>query len=238
MADTVIREVAHNVWTFSRPFMLGMVPMGGRSTAIKLESGGVWILASTELNDETKQKLDDLDVKYIVAGNNAHHFFIRQYKVAYPNAKVLCSEDLLSKPESQGIKLDTVFSATTPNPSCGFETEIETCYFTGYANKDIACYHKASKTVMAADLLFNNPPTEQFSKSPQSPKSMLFASMTSTGWQMRLLLRAKTQDRAAMRRDAAKVHSWDFDRFIPCHGDVVETGARAAWRSAFTNYLS
>ena len=34
-------------------------------------------------------------------------------------------------------------------------------YFTGYANKDIACYHKASKTVMAADLLFNNPPTEQ-----------------------------------------------------------------------------
>ena len=42
------------------PFMLGIVPMGGRSTAIKVETGGVWILASTALNNETKQKLDEL----------------------------------------------------------------------------------------------------------------------------------------------------------------------------------
>ncbi len=47
--------------------MLGIVPMGGRSTAIKLDSAGVWILASTELNNETKQKLDELgDVKLVL----------------------------------------------------------------------------------------------------------------------------------------------------------------------------
>ena len=34
-------------------------------------------------------------------------------------------------------------------------------YFSGYVNKDIAFYHKASKTVIAADLLFNIPGTEQ-----------------------------------------------------------------------------
>ncbi|RDX46112.1 hypothetical protein OH76DRAFT_1407241 [Lentinus brumalis] len=146
--------------------------------------------------------------------------FIKQYKTAYPAAKVIGPEDFQSEPELEGIKIDIVFGTADPNPMCGFEgdREIETCYFTGYANKDISCYHKASKTVMAAHLLFNNPPIEQFSKSTQSPKSMLFSSMTPTGWQMRLLLRSKTQDRVAMRRDAANVLAWDFDRFIPCHG--------------------
>ena len=40
--------------------LFGFVPVGGRSTAIKLESGGVWILASTPLTDETKEKLAEL----------------------------------------------------------------------------------------------------------------------------------------------------------------------------------
>lgn len=44
-----------------RPFtVLGMAPVGGRSTAIRLRSGDVWILASTPLNDETRQKLAEL----------------------------------------------------------------------------------------------------------------------------------------------------------------------------------
>ena len=49
-----------------RPFtLLGIFPVGGRSTAIRLQSGDVWILASTPLNDETKQKLAELgEVKY------------------------------------------------------------------------------------------------------------------------------------------------------------------------------
>ena len=44
-----------------RPYtLLGLFPVGGRSTAIKLATGGVWILASTPLTDETKQKLAEL----------------------------------------------------------------------------------------------------------------------------------------------------------------------------------
>jgi len=38
-------------------------------------------------------------------------------------------------------------------------------YFTGFLNKDVAFLHTASKTLIEADLLFNLPATEQFSKS-------------------------------------------------------------------------
>lgn len=54
-------QVTNGVWTFSRPFArFGWIPFGGRSTAIKLKDGGVWLLASTPMSEETKAKLDEL----------------------------------------------------------------------------------------------------------------------------------------------------------------------------------
>ena len=51
--------------------------MGGRSTAIKLSSGDVWVIASTPLSDETKTTLEELGtVKYIMAADADHHFFL------------------------------------------------------------------------------------------------------------------------------------------------------------------
>ncbi|KAI0747104.1 hypothetical protein C8Q80DRAFT_820977 [Daedaleopsis nitida] len=240
MSELVIREVTPNVWTFSRSFTLfGFLPIGGRSTAIKLDAGGVWVLASTPLTAESKQKLDELGgVRYIVAGNSFHNLFLKQFKDAYPSAKLIGPDGLEKKAELVGLQLDGVYSAANPDAKHGFEDEIEACFFSGYANKDTAYLHKASKTVIAADLLFNNPPTEQYSKSKQSPKSLLFGAMNPTGWQMRWIIWTKQVDKAAMRREAQTVYSWDFDRFIPCHGDVIETGAKAAWKSAWINYLS
>lgn len=44
-----------------RPFSrFGYIPFGGRSTAIKLSDGGVWVLASTPLEAETKTEIDKL----------------------------------------------------------------------------------------------------------------------------------------------------------------------------------
>ncbi|KAI0824858.1 hypothetical protein BC628DRAFT_375320 [Trametes gibbosa] len=240
MSELVIREVASDVWTFSRPFTLfGLFPVGGRSTAIKLTAGGVWILASTPLTDATKEKLAELgDVKYIVAGNNFHHLFLKEYKDAYPNAKTIGPEDLNIKKAAEGWQLDAVFSAKAPNTLHGFEDEIEHCFFSGYGNKDVAFYHKASKSVIAADLLMNNPPIEQYSKSSLSPRSRIISAMHPRGWQFRWFIWLKEKDKAAMKRDAKKVYEWDFTRYIPCHGDVIEIDAKEAWKAAWNHYLS
>lgn len=44
-------------------------------------------------------------------------------------------------------------------------------------------------------------------------------------------------DPVAMKRDAKTVAGWDFDRIIPCHGDVIETGGNKAWRDAYKFFL-
>lgn len=37
-----------------------------------------------------------------------------------------------------------------------------------------------------------------------------------------------------MARDVAVVNGWDFDRMIPCHGNVINTGAKDIWYKAFS----
>lgn len=39
------------------------------------------------------------------------------------------------------------------------------------------------------------------------------------------------------KRDARIVSGWDFDRLIPCHGEVVETGAKKMWNDHYAWYL-
>ena len=54
--------------------------MGGRSTAIKLSSGDVWVIASTPFSDETKAAVEKLGtVKYILAADSDHHFFLSEW---------------------------------------------------------------------------------------------------------------------------------------------------------------
>jgi hypothetical protein len=58
----VIRNVTPNLTTFSKPFArFGMFPIGGRSTAIKLSGEkGVWVLASTPLDEPTQARLKEM----------------------------------------------------------------------------------------------------------------------------------------------------------------------------------
>jgi len=46
------------------------------------------------------------------------------------------------------------------------------------------------------------------------------------------------KDKAAMIRDCKVVNGWDFDRIIPCHGDVIETGGKKAFQDVMKRYLS
>ncbi|KAG8717956.1 hypothetical protein FRC09_013382 [Ceratobasidium sp. 395] len=192
-------------------------PVGGRSTAIKLQSGDVWLLASTPANDATKAKLGEIGpVKYIIGADAVHHLYLAEYKKLYPDAKVIGVPGLVQKKEGV-VKFDGVYGRDPEGTKYGYEPE----------NQDIAFLHAASKTLIQADLLFNLPATEQYANSKSSGKFPIFGTL---GPMMRA-------HKTAMARDARTVAGWDFDRIIPCHGDVIEKGGNAAWREAYKWYL-
>ncbi|KAJ7931157.1 hypothetical protein B0H13DRAFT_2528084 [Mycena leptocephala] len=240
MADkfTVIREVAPNVWIFSRPFArFGILPVGGRSTAVKLTNGGVWVLASTPLNPETKAKIDELGpVQYIIGADAGHHLFLGEFKKAYPTAKLMAPADAVARAD-KSLVFDGVWGRDPPDTKYGFEEDIQACYFSGFRSKDVAFFHPASKTMIEADLISNLPCTEQYSKTKSSGSIPLIGRFGPTSWLHQKFAAAMGEDKAAMKRDVKTVADWDFTRIIPCHGDVVETGGKQAWLGAYKVYL-
>jgi len=59
-----VTDVTYNI---SRPFTrFGILPLGGRSVAVKLSHGGVWVLASTPPTAETKAAIDGLGLVLLV----------------------------------------------------------------------------------------------------------------------------------------------------------------------------
>ncbi|KAH8817595.1 hypothetical protein DL96DRAFT_391629 [Flagelloscypha sp. PMI_526] len=238
MSDIVIREVSKDVWTFSRPFTRGFFGVGGRSVAIRLRSQeGVWVMASTPLSPDTKQTIDNLgSVKYIVGADRVHYLFLKEYQNAYPQAKLIMPNSAIERATNNGVTGLTVSGTWGKDPEgtkYGFEDEIEHCYFSGFINRDIAFLHKPSETMIEADLLFNLPAKEQYDKVPSKPLSLGFGPYH---WFHGIYVWLMGQDKAAMRRDAKTVNAWNFDRIIPCH-EVIETGGKKAWSTAYAHWL-
>ncbi|KAF8201402.1 hypothetical protein BJ912DRAFT_945278 [Pholiota molesta] len=241
VSETVIREVTKGVWTFSRPFSrFGIWPIGGRSTAIKLQNGGVWVLASTPLDDSTKTKLQELGpVKYIVGADAVHNLFLRDFKNQYPEAKLILPEDAIARIGDKDLKFDGAWGRDPPNTKYGFEDEIDWCYFSGFKNKDIAFLHKPSKSLIEADLLMNLASVkEQYSKTKASPNFLGLGAFGPSSWIHARLIWSLGKNVEEMRRDAKVVSNWDFERIIPCHGDVIESDAKKAWNDAYRHFLN
>ncbi|EIN08915.1 hypothetical protein PUNSTDRAFT_67968 [Punctularia strigosozonata HHB-11173 SS5] len=237
---TVIREVANGVWIFSRPFArFGVFPVGGRSTAVKLSDGGVWVLASTPLTEKTKSKLDEIGpVKWIIGADAVHHLYLGEFKKAYPDAKLIAVQEAIDKLKSQNLQWDGAWGKDPAGTQYGFESDVQHCYFSGFRNKDVAFFHPASKSLIEADLLFNLPPTEQYSSSGSSGKVPLIGDMlTPWTWAHKKFASSQAVDTEAMKRDAKTVAGWGFTRIIPCHGDVIEDKGKEAWLSAYSAFL-
>jgi hypothetical protein len=50
-------------------------------------------------------------------------------------------------------------------------------------------------------------------------------------WGVKLSLTARL-----LKRELAPIHAAKWDRIIPCHGEVIETGGRAAWDKIWAKY--
>ncbi|KAF7318231.1 hypothetical protein HMN09_00331600 [Mycena chlorophos] len=257
--DTVLREVASGVWTFSRPFArFGIIPIGGRSTAVKLSNGGVWVLASTPLNPETKAQIDELGpVQYIISADAVHHLFLGEFKNAYPTAKLIAPAAAVARAD-KSLQFDGVWGRDPPETKYGFEDEIHACYFSGFKNKDgnrvLPCrVEQFGSRITAFQLVYNSrrvrlrqtccsifpAQNRHYSKTKSSGAVPFLGAFGPTSWLQQKFAGAMGEDKAAMKRDVKTVSDWlnDQSRIIPCHGDVIETGGKQAWMDAYKIYL-
>jgi hypothetical protein len=250
----VIRKLTENITTLSTPFQrFGRISIGGRGTLVRLQSGGVAVFSPVALTPEVKETVSALgEVKYIAALDIEHHIFLGPWHKEYPTAKVLAPEGLLEKRQKQkneDVPFSVIFTAkdklsTKVDPA--FDAEFDYEFVDGHQNKELVFNYKPEKTLIQADLLFNLPATEQYSKAGVSATSgvltKLFSYVNNTKGaamgQRRLLWYAiSSGNRPSYNTSVQRINTWNFDKIIPCHGDVIETDGKGIFQKVFAWHL-
>jgi len=242
----VIRKVTPEITTLSTPFWrFGVLKVGGRGTIVRLKSGALAVFSPVALTPEVKQTVSEMgEVKYITAPDMEHHIFLGPWHAAYPQAKILGPAGLAEKRAKQNVEsvpFTVTFSAQTKSQTRidpDFDSEFSYEFVDGHANKELVFHHRPSRTLIEADLLFNLPAHEQFSRTGQSATAgvltRLFAYLNNTRGsavaQKRFIWWVVSKgDRNSFNESVSRIAKWDFDRIIPCHGDVVESGGKGVF---------
>jgi len=216
-----------------------------------MQNGSLAVFSPTALTSSLRTEISSMGtVKYLIAPDVEHHIFLDDWHKAYPGTKILAPEDLAPKREKSNSVLPwaVLFKKNTPTTvDPDFDREFDYEYVHAHNNKELVFNHKPTKTLIEADLLFNLPANEQMSKTDIHPTSgiltQLFVGMMSAKgtaiWQKRFLwYGASASDRPAFNKSIEKIDSWDFNRIIPCHGDVIENDGKAVWAKLFEWHLN
>lgn len=241
----VIRHVTPEIMTLSTPFLrFGRIKVGGRGTVVRLASGSTAVFSPVALTASVKKEVQAMGpTKYIVATDQEHHIFLEEWHKEFPEARVIGPDSLPEYRQKQSyfqIPAANWLSATKSakvSVDADFDKEFDVEYVSSHANKELVFNHRPSRTLIEADLVFNLPATEQFSKSGSPATGGFLTDLfvgiqntTNPTWQRRFLwYLAGSSDRTAFNKSITEIASWDFDRIIPCHGDVIETGGKGVF---------
>ncbi|KAF2717441.1 hypothetical protein K431DRAFT_288572 [Polychaeton citri CBS 116435] len=256
----VIRRLTPDIITLSTPFLrFGRIKIGGRGTVVRLQTGALAVFSPVALTDSVKAEMQSLSpssqVKYIAALDQEHHIFLESWHKAYPQARVIAPDTLPGLRDKQNyFKIPEsnwhLFNAGDAGKGWSvdeeFDREFDIEYVHAHANKEIVFNHKPSRTLIEADLIFNLPATEQMSRTQESATTgfltKLFTYFQNTqgkalGQKRFLWYVASASDRPSFNQSVSKIAGWDFDKIVPCHGDVIEKDGKGIFQKIMQWHL-
>ncbi|HVH41921.1 MAG TPA: DUF4336 domain-containing protein [Labilithrix sp.] len=220
----MLKRIAEDIWAQENHIALpaGM-SLPCRATIMRLPTGGLVIHSPLAIDDATAKEIDALgDVRFIVAPNGLHWMFLKAAKSRYPQARVFGSPVLAKKlgdfafehlPERGGIDgMDGV--------------RIERIQGAPRIQEHVFL-HETSRSLLVTDLVFNVHECRSF--------LMRFFLRIGGTWKktaQSLEWRFLVKDRPAAAQSASEVLTWDFERVVVGHGEVVEDDARERARRA------
>ncbi|KAK9368886.1 hypothetical protein V1509DRAFT_621780 [Lipomyces kononenkoae] len=246
----VPRQLSPTVSILSTPFKrAGLFQIGARSTFVSLPaSNSVVVIAPVPYGDESAAIIGTRDVRFLIAPDFEHHMALKSWKEKYPSAKIIGVEGLRKRKAPQGVHVDYEISLAnkviSPSEEGIDDPEVNEVfkfvYFPSHQNKELITYHIPTKTLIEADLMFNLPALEQYSKSPTNPLSgftRLFNVLhPDSGWH-RWLVKSVLSDKAATKMGLNAIQSLDYETIIPCHGEVITSDGKGKFDALFSGLM-
>ncbi len=226
MAGTALRALDRDLWALDQPLRVGGLELGARSLVIRLRDGGTLVHAPGPGTAAARAEIEAIGpVRALIAPNLLHHMSLADCARAFPGARVFGAPGLREK-----LPQLRIHEALAEKPPALWQAELDQLVLRGAPGlNEVVFLHRASRTLLCLDLCFNV-------RGSASRFTRLF--MRANGaWDRfgpsRLFRYTILRDARAMRESVDQVLAWDFERVSVAHGDVLESGGRAALRESF-----
>lgn len=195
-----------------------------RMTILPLAEDGLALVSPIPLDDAIAAALRRRGaVRYLIAPNLLHHRYLDDASRRFPAAQVLAPAALARKrPE---LRIDASLEAPLP---AELAPHLEAIPIDGAPTVgEVALYHRATRTLVVTDLLFNV-------TRPEGLAAHVILGLV--GCRGRLaqsrMWRVFSKDRAATARSIARLLALPVETLVPAHGDIVRDDARARLAAA------
>ena len=211
-----------NLWLLPYPLTLLGADLQRNVTVMRLPSGDLVIHSTGPFTLEDVAHIDAVGKpRWLLDTMLRHDTFAKRGKEAFPDATYLA-------PEGFSKLAGFPTGPLLPTPA-EWGNEIEVIRLDGVPSmEEHAVFHRPSRTLIVADLLFNF--------GPDAPWWTRFLMVLAVGKKhdpgMARSMRMTVKDKAALRQSLAAVEAWDFDRIIVGHGDPVETDGKRRFAEA------
>ena len=220
IALTDVERIAENVWVLRYPLRLLGVAIGRTVAVIRLASGKLVIHSTAPFTSTDVAAIRALgEPAWLLDATSFHDSHARAGRAAFPEVPYLAPEGF---PEPAGVNTSPLLPAPAE-----WSPELEMIELGGMPKvREHVLFHRPSRTLIVADLLFNfgrggSAWTRFFARHVMRLKKFIGMSPF-----FRLMIR----DRDAFRSSVGAVLTWDFDRVIVGHGEIVQQNGKERLR--------
>jgi hypothetical protein len=151
-----LAQFGPEIWTAEGPVVsFFSFPYPTRMAVIRLSGGALFVWSPIPVDDAVRAEVDALgEVAHVVSPNCFHHFWLADWKKAFPGARLYAPPRLTRR--RRDLKFDAILSG---RPEAVWAGDIDQVAMLGnVVLTEIVFLHRPSRTAMFADLLQNFPP--------------------------------------------------------------------------------
>jgi hypothetical protein len=224
--------IADGLWVAEGPVVpFFTMPYGTRMTVAILECGDLFIHSPIALTESLERRVKALGrVSYLIAPNKLHHLFMREWLDAFPQAQAFTAPGVDKK--LPGVTCQPLDMEQPP-----WRHEIAQLTFTGSkVMAEVVFFHRASKTLIVADLIENfDPQTLGFKDRLLARITGILAPVGGMPRDWRATFRGP--GRVEARRCVEAILDWHPERVVLAHGNLVPAGGHTFVSHALAPFL-
>lgn len=215
------QALAENLWLLSYPLKMLGADLRRNVTVIRLRSGQLIVHSTAPFTREDVATIRSLgEPAWLLDGVLRHDTFAKEGRAAFPSIPYLA-------PPGFSESADVLTEPIVPAPA-EWAGEVVAIEIGGAPDaRDTALLHIPSRTLILTELLFN------FGDEPVWTELILRVAVGSQHHPgMARPYKAGIKDETAFKDSIKTILSWNFDRVVVGHGDVIERDGKAKLRAA------